>query len=376
MATNRPDRRLPEAAVPVPAVFNFGAGPATLPREVMEQARDELLDWHGTGISVIEMSHRSREFEALAAESERELRALLQIPDDYSVLFLQGGATAQFAMVPLNLVPPGGSADYLRTGHWSDKAIEDARRHCEVHIAAGAGVEQFTAIPHPATWDLRPGASYVYYTSNETIGGVEFPYTPDTGPVPLVSDMTSNFLSRPIDVARHGVIYAGAQKNFGPSGFVVVIVRKDLVGRAGATVPRLYDYREFAQSNSLINTPPTFSWYMAALCFTWIRKQGGVAAMERNALQRSGKLYRAIDASGFYANRIEAPFRSRMNVPFALADAALDEAFLREAREAGLIALKGHRAVGGMRASLYNGMPEAGVDTLIDFMRNFERRHG
>ncbi|MBI2994250.1 MAG: 3-phosphoserine/phosphohydroxythreonine transaminase [Gammaproteobacteria bacterium] len=357
-------------------VYNFGAGPAMLPRAVMERAQEELLDWHGTGISIIEMSHRSPEFESLAAESERDLRVLLSIPDDYYVLFLQGGATSQFAMVPLNLTTADGTADYVRTGHWSDKAIRDAQRHCRVHVAAGKGLQSFTTIPDPQTWELSDAPAYVYYTSNETIGGLEFQYTPDVGELPLVSDMTSNFLSRPIDVARHGVIYAGAQKNYGPSGFVVVIVRKDLVGHAQPSTPRLYDYKEFADSKSLINTPPTFSWYMAALTFEWIRDQGGVAAMERNAIRRSDKLYRIIDDSDFYRNPIERRHRSRMNVVFTLPDKSLDDVFVKEAAAAGLVALKGHRVVGGIRASLYNGMPDEGVDALIDFMRDFERRHG
>lgn len=357
-------------------VYNFGAGPAMLPRAIMEQAREELLDWHGTGISVIEMSHRSKEFESIAAESEKDLRDLLHIPGDYHVLFMQGGATSQFAVVPLNLVARDGTADYLRTGHWSDKAIADAERHCRVHVVAGTGIEMFTSIPDPKTWRLSDGAAYVYYTSNETIGGLEFPYTPDVGVVPLASDMTSNFLSRPIDVTKHGVIYAGAQKNFGPSGFVVVIVRKDLVGHARPDTPRLYDYKEFADSRSLINTPPTFSWYMAGLAFKWIKEQGGVEAMDRNAVRRSAKLYRAIDDSDFYSNPIEPAHRSRMNVPFKLADARLDGLFLEEAHSAGLVALKGHRVVGGMRASLYNGMPDEGVDALIEFMHMFGRRYG
>ena len=368
--------RPPEPAAAGRAVYNFGAGPAMLPRAVMEQAREELLDWRGTGVSVIEMSHRSPEFEAMTAESEQDLRDLLAIPDDYCVLFLQGGATSQFSMVPINLVPPGGTADYLRTGHWSDKAIADAKRHCRVHVAAGSGIELFTSIPDPKSWRFSDHPAYVYYTANETIGGLEFPYTPDVGGVPLVSDMTSSFLSRPVDIARHGVIYAGAQKNFGPSGFLAVIVRKDLVGHARPDAPRLYDYREFADSRSLINTPPTFSWYMAGLTFKWIKEQGGIAAMERNAIRRSSKLYRAIDESAFYGNPIEPAFRSRMNVPFTLADESLDPGFLKEAATAGLVALKGHRAVGGMRASLYNGMPDEGVDALIDFMQDFERRHG
>lgn len=369
-------RKLAEGAVQAQTVYNFGAGPAMLPHAVMQQARDEFFNWRGTGASVIEISHRSPEFEAMAAESEQDLRDLLSIPDDYDVLFLQGGATSQFAMVPLNLVPAGGTADYVRTGHWSDKAIADARRHCRVHVAAGEGSKTFTAIPDPATWQLSTDPVYLYYTSNETIGGLEFHYTPDVGEIPLVSDMTSSFLSRPVDIARHGVIYAGAQKNFGPSGFLAVIIRKELIGHARPETPRLYDYKEFADSRSLINTPPTFSWYMAALTFKWIKGQGGVAAMERNAIRRSSRLYKAIDAGGFYRNPIEPAHRSRMNVVFKLPDEKLDELFVKEAAATGLIALKGHRVVGGIRASLYNGMPDEGVDALIDFMIEFERRQG
>ena len=369
-------RKLAEGAVQARGVFNFGAGPAMLPRAVMEQACEEFFDWCGTGVSVIEISHRSAEFESMAAESEQDLRDLLAVPDDYDVLFLQGGATSQFAMVPLNLVPPDGTADYLRTGHWSDKAIADARRHCRVHVAAGTGSKTFTAIPDPRTWRLSKNPAYLYYTSNETIDGLEFHFTPDVGRIPLVSDMTSSFLSRPVDIVKHGVIYAGAQKNFGPSGFLVVVIRKDLVGHARPGTPRLYDYKEFADSRSLINTPPTFSWYMAALTFKWIKARGGVAAMERNAIRRSSRLYQTIDSGGFYRNPIEPEHRSRMNIVFYLPDVKLDELFVKEAAEAGLVALKGHRAVGGIRASLYNGMPDEGVDALIDFMIEFERCHG
>jgi phosphoserine aminotransferase len=357
-------------------VYNFGAGPAMLPRAVMERAREELLDWHGTGMSVIEISHRSREFIAIAEKSEAVLRELLSIPGDYRVLFLQGGATSQFAMVPLNLAPNGETADYLHTGHWSAKAIADARRHCAVHVAAGEGQSRFTAIPPRDSWSLSDNPAYLYYTANETIEGTEFHETPDVPGVPLVSDMTSNFLSRPIEVGRFGVMFAGAQKNFGPSGFGVAIVRNDLIGRAGPHVPRLYDYALHAESGSMFNTPPTFSWYLSGLVFEWIRDQGGVAAMERNAVRRSAMLYEAIDASGFYDNSVDPAHRSRMNVPFTLADADLDAVFIREAAEAGIAAIKGHRAVGGMRASLYNAMPDEGVHALIAFMKEFERRCG
>lgn len=357
-------------------VFNFASGPAMLPRAVMEQAQAEFLDWHGTGMSILEMSHRGREFQSVVDQSIADLRALLDIGSDHDILFLQGGATVQFEMVPLNLVPPGGSACYVHTGHWADKAMEHARRHCHVRVAASAEASRFTTIPAPDTWQVDDSAAYLYYTSNETIGGVEFQFVPEVAGPPLVSDMTSNFLSRPLDVSRFGVIFAGAQKNFGPSGLVVVIIRKDLVGRAAPTVPMMYDYRNYAANNSLYNTPATFSWYLAGLTFAWIRAQGGVAAMERNALRRSGRLYAAVDAGDFYANPVPAEFRSRMNVPFTLADPKLDPVFLREAKDAGLEALAGHRSVGGMRASLYNGMPDTGVDALVDFMGDFARRHG
>lgn len=347
-----------------------------LPRAVMEQARAEFLDWHGTGMSILEVSHRGKEFQSVVEQSVADLRALLDIGADHDILFLQGGATVQFEMVPLNLVPPGGHAAYVRTGHWTDKAMEHARRHCDVRVAASAESTRFTTIPAPDTWQVDRDAAYLYYTSNETIGGVEFHSVPEVAGTPLVSDMTSNFLSRPVDVKRFGVIFAGAQKNFGPSGLVVVILRKDLVGRAAATVPMMYDYRTHVVNQSLYNTPATFSWYVAGLTFSWVRAQGGIAAMERNAIRRSARLYAAIDASGFYANPVPAEFRSRMNVPFTLADPRLDPEFLREAKDAGLEALAGHRSVGGMRASLYNGMPDAGVDALVDFMGEFARRHG
>jgi len=355
-------------------IINFGAGPATLPREVLEQARAELLDWQGTGISVIEMSHRSAEFLTIVEQSQSDLRALMAVPDDYRILFMQGGATSQFAMVPLNLSRSADTADYLCTGHWSHKAAGEAARHCSVNIAADSG--NTPHIPDPADWRLTDDAAYVFYTANETIEGVEFHGVPDTGGVPLVSDMTSNFLSRPLDISRFGLIFAGAQKNFGPSGLVVVIVREDLVGRARPDVPGLYDYKAFADSDSLINTPSTFSWYLAALMFAWIRAQGGVAAMEKSAIERSSRLYRAIDASPFYINNVAPEYRSRMNVPFTLADPSLDPQFLSEAKAGGMIALKGHRVVGGMRASVYNGMPMEGIDRLVEFMGDFERRHG
>ena len=347
-----------------------------LPRAVMEQAQAELLDWHGTGISIMELSHRSKEFQSIVDQSIAALRALLNISSDYAILFLQGGATSQFAMVPLNVAGPNGHTCYLHTGHWSGLALADARRHCSVRVVASSAVTRFSTIPSRDTWQVEADAAYFFYTANETIGGVEFHFVPEVSGPPLVSDMTSNFLSRPLDVSRFGIIFAGAQKNFGPAGLVVVIMRKDLIGRAAPTVPLLYDYATYAAHNSLYNTPATFSWYFAGLTFAWIRQQGGVEAMETNAVRRSERLYQVIDASGFYSNPVPAEFRSRMNVPFTLADPALDQTFLRAAHDAGLEALAGHRSVGGMRASLYNGMPDAGVATLIDFMQEFARGHG
>ncbi|MBI1732471.1 MAG: 3-phosphoserine/phosphohydroxythreonine transaminase [Gammaproteobacteria bacterium] len=357
-------------------VYNFASGPAMLPRAVMEQAQAEFLDWRGTGMSVMEISHRGREFQSIVDQSIADLRALLGVGPDYDVLFVQGGATGQFSMVPLNLCPGGEPAAYVHTGHWSGKAMENGARHCEVRVAASSAATNFSTIPPRESWQVDPGAAYLFYTANETIGGVEFHDMPAGSGPPLVSDMTSNFLSRPVDVSRFGIIFAGAQKNFGPAGLVVVIIRKDLIGRARSTVPLLYDYASYSGHNSLLNTPATFSWYVAALSFAWIRRQGGVEVMEENARRRSGRLYRAIDAGDFYSNSVPAQFRSRMNVPFTLKDPALDKEFLQEARAAGLEALAGHRTVGGMRASLYNGMPDAGVDALVDFMGDFARRRG
>lgn len=357
-------------------VYNFASGPAMLPRAVMEQAQAEFLDWHGTGMSILEVSHRGSEFRSVVEQSIADLRALFDIGADFEILFLQGGATSQFSMVPLNLVRPGGHAAYLHTGHWSGKAMEDAARHCEVRVAASSAATGFTTVPPAASWRVDPDAAYLFYTANETIGGVEFHSVPDVPGVPLVTDMTSNFLSRPVDVSRFGVIFAGAQKNFGPAGLVVVIIRRDLIGHAAPSVPLLYDYAVHAAHNSLYNTPATFSWYMAALSFAWVRKQGGVHAMEENARRRSRRLYEAIDAGDFYSNPVPIEYRSRMNVPFTLKDPALDKLFLEEARTAGLEALAGHRTVGGMRASLYNGMPDAGVDALVEFMGDFARRRG
>jgi len=346
-----------------------------LPAPVMEQAREEFLDWHGRGISVIEMSHRSQDFLSIAEQSEADLRDLLVVPDNYKVLFTHGGAASQFAMVPQNLLSKENIADYIYTGIWSGKAIDEARRHGSINIAASSEAEDFLAIPDRGQWQLSDNPAYVYYAANETITGVEFHSVPDVGEIPLVSDMTSNFLSQPLDVSRFGVIFASAQKNVGPAGLVVVIVREDLIGKAQANVPALYDYANLAGSNSMYNTPPVFNWYMAGLVFKWVKEQGGVEKMAENSSKRSAKLYAAIDTSDFFSNPVSPEFRSRMNVPFILAQESLNKKFLHEAEANGLLALKGHRSVGGLRASLYNAMPEQGVDALIDFMMDFERRY-
>lgn len=355
--------------------FNFSPGPAALPLEVLEEARDELLDWKGSGMSVMEVSHRGAAFMEMAAEAETNLRDLLSIPANYQVLFLQGGASAQFAFVPMNLTRADSLADYINTGHWSAKAIAEARRYCNVRVAADPG-GRYLRVPSRSELDLSADAAYLHYTPNETISGVEFHYVPESAAVPLVADMSSSILSRPIDVAKYGLIYAGAQKNIGPAGLVVVIVREDLLGRARPGTPTVFDYKAVADERSLLNTPPTFAWYMAGLTFKWLKKIGGLAAMgERNRI-KAERLYAAIDGSAFYRNEVAKDSRSRMNVIFALGRAGLDGLFLERAAQAGLQGLKGHRVQGGMRASLYNAVPLAGVEALVDFMRDFERRHG
>ena len=360
----------------MPDIYNFSAGPAMLPRPVMTQARDELLDWHGSGMSVMEMSHRSKAYLSIAEQAEADLRALLAIPDNYKVLFLQGGATSQFAMVPLNLLRGKGGADYVNTGAWSKKAIGEARKFCAVNVVATGEAGNFSAIPAFESWQLDPGAAYVHYTPNETIGGVEFHWVPETGDVPLVADMSSTILSRPIDVSRYGLIYAGAQKNIGPAGLTVVIVRDDLIGETLPGTPTMFDYRVHADNGSMYNTPPTYAWYLAGLVFKWLLGQGGLDAMAEINQRKSQQLYATIEASDFYSSPVDAACRSWMNVPFTLADAALDAAFLEQAGQAGLLNLKGHRSVGGMRASIYNAMPESGIAALVDFMGEFERAHG
>jgi phosphoserine aminotransferase len=357
-------------------VFNFSAGPAVLPEEVLEQARDEMLDWRGSGMSVMEMSHRGKEFESIIAAAEKDLRTLMAIPPNYRVLFLQGGASLQFSMVPGNLMGSRGRADYVHTGEWAKKAIAEARKFGQVNVAASAEDRNFSCVPAAATWRLDGQAAYVHITSNETIGGVEYHWLPDTGDVPLVADMSSHILSRPVDVARHGLIYAGAQKNIGPAGLTIVILREDLLGRAPAGTPAMLDYKVMADNGSMYNTPPTYAVYVAGLVFEWIKRLGGLEAMERRNREKAALLYDLIDASGFYSSPVEKPDRSLMNVPFRLADEVLDATFLEEAKGHGLIQLKGHRSVGGMRASIYNAMPLAGVQALVAFMRDFERRHG
>jgi phosphoserine aminotransferase len=355
-------------------VHNFAPGPAALPREVLEQAREELLDWDHCGMSVMEISHRSKAFERVAAEAEQDLRELLAIPRNYSVLFVQGGATGQFSFVPMNLASASDTVDYLNTGHWSGKAIGEAKRYCKVNIASDAG-GNYTTVPTQRELKLTSGAAYAHYTPNETIGGVEFGYVPQTGAVPLVADMSSSILSRPIDVSQYGLIYAGAQKNIGPSGLAVVIVRKELIGRARPGTPTVFDYQAQSEGASMLNTPPTFAWYMAGLVFKWLKKAGGLAAIgERNRI-KAESLYAAIDGSQLYRNPVAKDARSRMNVPFTLGGGELDDTFLEEAAQAGLKNLRGHRLVGGMRASIYNSMPLDGVLALIDFMREFERNH-
>ncbi len=360
-------------------VYNFSAGPGMLPEVVLERARDELLEWDGAGASVMEISHRSKDFLAIAEGAENNLRELLAIPDNYKVLFLQGGATLQFAMVPLNLLGGklGGKkvADYVNTGHWSKKAITEAERFADVHIAAASDDSDFTTVPPQSSWQLHTDTAYVHFTPNETIGGLEFHWTPDTGDVPLVADMSSTILSRPLDVSKFGVIYAGAQKNIGPAGVTVVIVREDLLGKTSDNAPSLFDYQKQAESGSMMNTAPTFAWYVSGLVFEWLKEQGGLAVMEQVNERKAGKLYACIDGSdGFYKNHIDPKCRSRMNITFTLARPELDSVFLERAQEAGLVALKGHRSVGGMRASIYNAMPEQGVDALVEFMLAFHQR--
>ncbi len=351
-------------------VYNFSAGPAVLPKAVLAQARDEMLDWHGSGMSVMEMSHRGKEFQEIAHQAEADLRELLAIPDNYKVLFLQGGASSQFAMVPMNLLRGKSQVDYINTGIWSEKAIEEAQRYATVNVAASAR----NRVPPKVEWELDAEAAYVHYVANETVGGVEFHWTPDTGKVPLVADMSSNILSKPIDVSRYGLIYAGAQKNIGPAGLTLVIVREDMIGETLPGTPTMFDYRIQAEQHSMYNTPPTYALYIAGLVFRHLKNEGGLsAAAERNRV-KADLLYSYLDASDFYLCPVARDSRSRMNIPFTLHNSRLDEEFLCGADDRGLLQLKGHRLVGGMRASIYNAMPLAGVQALVAYMQEFAER--
>ncbi|MDX9989445.1 3-phosphoserine/phosphohydroxythreonine transaminase [Thiothrix unzii] len=358
-------------------VFNFSAGPAMLPQPILEQAQREMLNWQGTGMSVIEMSHRGTEFMSIAAQAEADLRDIMGIPPNYKVLFLQGGASSQFAMIPMNLLRGKCTADYVETGDWSSKAIHEANKYCNVKVVTSTKASSYTHIPAFTSWNCNPHAAYLHYTPNETIRGVEFPFVPETGDVPLVADMSSSILSCPVNVSQFGLIYAGAQKNIGPAGLVVVIVRDDLLGNSASGTPSLYDYQILADHQSMYNTPPTYAWYLSGLVFQWIKQQGGVTSLAATNARKAQKLYATIDAShGFYQNPVEPPYRSRMNVPFMLADKQHENLFLAEALESGLANLQGHRFLGGMRASIYNAMPEAGVEALVDFMQDFMQRYG
>jgi len=379
-------------------IYNFSAGPAVLPKEVLQQAQAELLDWHGSGMSVMEMSHRGKEYMSIQAQAEADLRELMGIPVNYKVLFLQGGASQQFAMIPLNLLRGKLSADYVNTGEWSKKAISEAKKFSYVNVVANNTDKNCTYVPAFGTWKLDKDAAYVHYTPNETIGGVEFNWVPNTDNVPLVADMSSNILSRTVEVSKFGLIYAGAQKNIGPAGLTIVIVRDDLVGYAPSGLPTMLDYKTHADNDSMYNTPPTYGIYMAGLVFQMLKRQGGLAAMEKTNIAKAKLLYGAIDASnGFYVCPVNNADRSRMNVPFTLSEkllaghpkdapastssgqastgSGLDGEFLKQADARGLLQLKGHRSVGGMRASIYNAMPLAGVQALVDFMNEFARKH-
>lgn len=358
--------------------YNFGAGPATLPQAVLEQVQNELLDWQNTGISVMELGHRTTDFlDKVLNPAINNLRELMNIPNNYKIFFITGGASTQFSMTPLNLLNEKKQADYLYTGIWSQKAIAEAKRYCDVNIALNAEPNGFTNIPSPAQLQLNSNAAYVHYTPNETINGLEFHWVPDTGPVPLVADMSSNILSRQVDITRYGVIYAGAQKNIGPAGLTIAIVREDLIGRALPFTPTLFNYKTYADNNSLYNTPATFGIYMAGLVFEWLLKQGGLNVIAEINQRKANKLYQCIDNSkGFYRNEIDKNCRSRMNVIFNLPDDNLQQLFLKDSAAAGLLYLKGHKAVGGIRASIYNAMSEKGVDALVEFMNEFMKKNG
>ena len=357
-------------------VFNVSAGPAVLPEPVLSKAAGEMLDWHGSGMSVMEMSHRGKEFISIHAEAEADLRELLAVPKNYKVLFLQGGAIAENAIVPMNLLRGRTVADYVNTGEWSKKSIKEAKKYCTVNVAASGEDRGFTYIPARETWKLGKDAAYVHICSNETIGGIEYHWTPDTGDVPLVADMSSHILSRAVDVARYGLIYAGAQKNIGPAGLTIVIVRDDLIGQALPITPSAFDYKQQADNDSMLNTPPTYAVYIAGLVFKWLKEQGGLAQIEKHNIGKAKLLYDYLDQSRFFVSPVDRQDRSRMNVPFKLTNEALDEEFLKGAKQRAMVQLKGHRSVGGMRASIYNAMPIEGVKALVEYMREFEAKHG
>ncbi|MBI5909102.1 MAG: 3-phosphoserine/phosphohydroxythreonine transaminase [Betaproteobacteria bacterium] len=357
-------------------VFNFSAGPAVLPETVLQQAAAEMLDWHGSGMSVMEMSHRGKEFISIHAEAEKDLRELLSVPANYKVLFLQGGAVAENAVVPMNLLRGRGVADYVNTGEWSKKSIKEAKKYCSVNVAASSEDKNFTYVPPQQSWKLSKDAGYVHICSNETIGGLEYHWVPDTGAVPLVADMSSHLLSRPVEVAKYGLIYAGAQKNLGPAGLTLVIVRDDLIGQAAAFTPSAFDYKQQAEADSMFNTPPTYAIYIAGLVFKWLKAQGGLGEIERRNIAKAKLLYDYLDQSKFFTSPVEPRDRSRMNVPFKLKNEALDEEFLKGAKAHAMVQLKGHRSVGGMRASIYNAMPIEGVRQLVAYLREFEDRYG
>ena len=360
----------------MPRVFNFSPGPAALPEAVLRQAADEMLDWRGSGMSVMEMSHRGQHFTQIFEQTEADLRRLLNVPADYHVLFMQGGAIAENAIVPMNMLRGHASADYIDTGAWSQRSIEEARRYGQVNVAASSAATGYDRVPERSTWRLDPNAAYVHICSNETIGGVEYHDIPDVGDVPLISDVSSTLLSRPLDVRRFGLLYGGAQKNIGPSGLTLVIVRKDLVGQAAPCTPQAFDYAVVAEHGSMFNTPPTYSIYIAGLVFQWLLAQGGLPVMAARNRAKAELLYGFINATPFYRSPVQPADRSWMNVPFKLADDRLDAAFLKGADARGLVQLKGHRIVGGMRASIYNAMPLEGVQALVDYMREFAQQHG
>jgi phosphoserine aminotransferase len=357
-------------------VFNFSAGPAALPESVLRHAADEMLDWHGSGMSVMEMSHRGKEFMSIHAETIALLRELLAVPSNYKVLFMQGGAIGENAIVPMNMLRGRKSADYVNTGEWSKRSMGEARKYATINEVASSESTKFDRIPRRETWNLDPDAAYVHICANETIGGLEYHFVPDTNGVPLIADVSSNILSRPLDVSKFGLIYGGAQKNIGPAGLTIVIVRDDLLGGALPITPSAFDYTEQSQNDSMLNTPPTYAIYIAGLVFKWIKAQGGLAAMEVRNRSKAALLYDYLDSTSFYSNPIAIPDRSIMNVPFKLNDASLDAEFLKGAEARHMMQLKGHRALGGMRASIYNAMPTEGVEALVAFMKEFERSRG